>query len=248
MSVGKHDQDNAQILCAEKINGNWQPSNSVTLRRNSTEALILLLRCAITGEIPEGDCLRDLDLSALYTLAEKHSVTGATNIGLESAGIRDDRFREAYAKTVRKVMAMETDKRKLLSILEDHGIWYVLLKGAILKDDYPRLGMRDMTDYDILYDEEHSKDVRKILTGMGYIVEEYDMHNVDSYIKPPTRRFEMHRKLFPSFSDDHYAYYKDIKQRLIKDTGNNYGWHFSRQDLYVYLLAHEYKHYMTAGR
>ena len=57
----------------------------------------------------------------------------------------------------------------------------------------------------------------------------------------------MHRKLFPSFSDDHYAYYKDIKQRLIKDTGNNYGWHFSRQDLYVYLLAHEYKHYMTAG-
>ena len=144
-------------------------------------------------------------------------------------------------------MAMETDKRKLLSILEDHGIWYVLLKGAILKDDYPRLGMRDMTDYDILYDEEHSKDVRKILTGMGYIVEEYDMHNVDSYIKPPTRRFEMHRKLFPSFSDDHYAYYKDIKQRLIKDTGNNYGWHFSREDLYVYLLAHEYKHYMTAG-
>lgn len=244
----KLDPENAQNLCSKRISKDKQPSNSAVIKKGGcTETLILLLRCAVTGEEPAMDALKDLDLSALYALAERHSLVGATNIGLESIGIRDDRFREAYAKTLRKVLSMEADKRKLLSSLEEHGIWYMPLKGAVLKDDYPRLGMREMTDYDILYDEGHSKEVQKILTGMGYTVEEYDMHNVDSYIKPPTRRFEMHRKLFPAFSDEHYTYYKDVKQRLVKDTGNNYGWHFSREDLYVYLLAHEYKHWLAGG-
>ena len=235
LSGKKQEQENMQGLGEVNRNG------------NSAGALILLLRCAITGEKPETDCLQNSDLSALYALAERHSLAGATNIGLESIGIRDDRFREAYGKTVRKVLSMETDMRKLLSRLEEHGIWYMPLKGAILKDYYPRIGMREMTDYDILYDEKHSDDVRTILTDMGYKVEEFDMHNVDSYIKPPTRRFEMHRQLFPTFSDEHYTYYKDVKQRLVKDTGNRFGWHFSREDLYVYLMAHEYKHYLAGG-
>ena len=235
------------ILNTREMSGNT-PFFSASLKGGkSAAALILLLRCAITGEKPDMDCLEGLDLSALYSLAERHSLAAATNIGLEYIGIQDTHFREAYAKALRKVLSLETDKHKLLFMMEEQGIWYMPLKGAVLKDVYPRIGMREMSDYDILYDAERDEDVRKILTGMGYIVEEYDVHSVDSYVKPPVCRFEMHRKLIPPHMDNIYKYYHDIKSRLVKDEGNGFGWHFLQEDFYVYLLVHEYKHYMAGG-
>ena len=38
-----------------------------------------------------------------------------------------------------------------------------------------------------------------------------------------------------------------MKSRLIKDAGNNYGYHFSPEDFYMYMTAHEYKHYSSEG-
>ena len=211
-------------------------------------ALTALARSAVTGETPDRGVLEDIDLQELYALAQRHTLLGAVSAGLELAGIRDNGFREAGAKALRKVLSLETDQTALLKQLDALGIWYMPLKGAVLKYDYPRLGLREMSDCDILYDETHASDVRRILLEMGYTVDEYNMHNVDSYEKPPVCRFEMHRKLFSPYLDDRlFEYYKDVKQRLIKDEGNHSGWHFSSEDFYVYLLAHEYKHYMTGG-
>ena len=49
------------------------------------------------------------------------------------------------------------------------------------------------------------------------------------------------------YDEKFYEYYAEVKSRLIKDDGNNYGYHFSPEDFYVYMTAHEYKHYSVGG-
>ena len=60
--------------------------------------------------------------------------------------------------------------------------------------------------------------------------------------------FELHRGLFGTTHEEKlYRYYKDVKSRLVKDEGNNYGFHFTDEDFYLYTIAHEYKHYSIRG-
>lgn len=65
------------------------------------------------------------------------------------------------------------------------------LKGSILKDWYPKFGMREMADNDILFDASKRKEVKAIFQGRGYTVKEYDKSNHDAYEKPPIYNFEI---------------------------------------------------------
>lgn len=218
------------------------------LLRKNTKDLIYLAKCAVSGEVPDSQRVAEMDLKQIFALAKKHSLAAVTACGLETASVHDQDFSEALGKNIRKIVSLDLDRVQITQRLESEGIWHMPLKGSILKDCYPRLGMREMSDCDILYDEACAGQVKKIMTELGYIIDEYDMHNVDSYEKPPVCRFEMHRKLFSPYQDDRlYDYYKDVKSRLIRDDGTQYGYHFCLNDFYLYLLAHEYKHYMSGG-
>ena len=55
----------------------------------------------------------------------------------------------------------------------------------------------------------------------------------------------MHRSLFdPRQEEKLYEYYKDVEKRLLGDGCEK---HFCPEDFYLYLTAHEYKHYSTEG-
>ena len=58
----------------------------------------------------------------------------------------------------------------------------------------------------------------------------------------------MHHQLFGAMQGKQFAdYYLDVKNRLLKDEGNSFGWHFSPEDFYLYLIVHEYKHHSGGG-
>ena len=58
----------------------------------------------------------------------------------------------------------------------------------------------------------------------------------------------MHNALFGEYhKSELFNYYRSVKDRLIKDPDNNFGYHFSANDLYIYITAHEYKHYSRGG-
>ena len=42
-------------------------------------------------------------------------------------------------------------------------------------------------------------------------------------------------------------YYKNVKERLIKDEDNSFGYHFRDEDFYIYIITHAYKHYNGSG-
>lgn len=215
--------------------------------RGVYEDLVYLSRCAVNGEKPDvqkiGSSSEDL-----YEAAEKHMLTSAVGMALDSAGIRNENFIKAVAAAQRRNALLDADRTKVLAAMEEAGIWYMPLKGVILKDMYPRYGMRQMGDNDILFDPARRADVRTIMEKLGFSVVEYEKDNHDIYFKKPVSNFEMHVYLIDGqLNNQLMTYYLNVKDRLLKDEDNLYGYHFSDNDFYLFLLAHEYKHYMQGG-
>ena len=216
--------------------------------RNAVDAVIRLCACAVNGEVPDGEWAKGLDLALLYKAAKHHLLTAIVGYALESTGIHGHAFMQAKAKATRKLGLMDAEMAVLFERLEEAGIWYAPLKGTVLKDYYPAYGLRQMADHDILFDEGYAEEVKSILEDMGFTSEHFGAGNHDCYYKEPVCNFEMHRSLFGKGHETKLQeYYSDVKARLLPDDGSKYGYHFSPEDFYIYMIAHEYKHYSAGG-
>ena len=216
--------------------------------RRSAEDMIALTACALNGTVPDRALTERLNLPQLFEVCQAHNLTACAAYALESAGVKSSDFSQAKEKAIRKNILLDAERIKILHALEEAQIWYMPLKGAILKDWYPKLGMRQMTDNDILCDSTKRAKIRDIMYGMGFTCEEYGKGKDDAYKKPPVYNMEMHAELFMITQDKRlYDYYADVKSRLLPDENSSYGYHFTREDFYLYMIAHEYKHYTYSG-
>ena len=217
--------------------------------RAASMDVVYLAACAVNGIVPDATRVEMMDLNRLYKAADRHLLTGITAMALESVRVKDEMFTQAKGKAIRKVLAFDVERSAVLAKLEDAGIWYMPLKGSVLKSLYPKLGMRQMSDNDILYDACKTPEVRTIMEGLGFFTDSsFGQGNHDQYYKLPVCNFEMHRSLFASGHEKRFVdYYQDVKSRLILDEGSRYSYHFSDEDFYIYMLCHEYKHFFGAG-
>ena len=207
--------------------------------------MIYLVSCAVKESVPEKSRVESMNLPLLHTVAGYHLLTAAVAYALESAGIHDPAFTQSKAKAMRKIALMDTDMAEIFTRMEEAEIWYMPLKGTILKEYYPQFGMREMADHDILFDAGRADDVRHIMKELGFRVEEFGTAHHDVYFKEPVSNFEMHRLLFgPGLYEKLYEYYRDVEARLLGDGCEK---HFSPEDFYIYMTAHEYKHYADMG-
>ena len=106
--------------------------------------LIYLLSCAVNDITPDNARVQAMDLERLYRLTKFHTVRAAVCIALKRAGVQDKQFDQAYKKAVRKNIYLDMERTAILSDFEQQGIWYMPLKGSVLKDLYPENGMREM--------------------------------------------------------------------------------------------------------
>lgn len=216
-------------------------------RKNAYD-MIYLTACAVNGKVPKKERVEKIDKEKLFEVSETHILTAAVAYALESVGVKENNFTQAKEKSVRKNIIMDMERSKILARLEKEKIWYMPLKGSIIKDWYPKLGMRQMSDNDILCADERRKDVKYLMEDLGFVCQHYEVGNDDTYYKEPVCNFEMHNELFRVNHDEKlYNYYKNIKEKLVKDSGNEYGYHFRNEDFYLYMMSHDYKHYMRGG-
>lgn len=210
--------------------------------------LIYLLSCAVNEIAPDKEKVAAMDLERLYQFTEWHTLRAAVHIALRSAGVNNKSFLDAYNKAVRKNTMLDLEREDIFDTFEQHGIWYLPLKGSILKELYPEIGMREMADNDVLYDSSKQSDVKDIMLAKGYTAESVGITHHDVYMKPPVLNFELHTELFGSAHiEPLYQYYADTKRLMLKNENNNYGYHLSDEDFYVYMTAHEYKHFSGSG-
>jgi len=219
----------------------------VQYRKNAYKMIYLTI-CSLRGTVPKKEKLQDIDYESLLYVCEEHSLSSAVGYALESAGVKNYDFIQAKEKAVRKEILLDMWRNKVTAELEKKGIWYMTLKGALLKSHYPKTGMRQMSDNDILFDPDFREEVKDIMLGLDFVCDHYGKGAVDTYFKEPVCNFEMHIDLYSEIlSDNIYNYYRNVKDRLLKDDGNNYGWHFSDEDFYIYMIVHEYKHFFHGG-
>ena len=210
--------------------------------------LMYLIRCVLNDKIPAKEKLDKMNLSGVFAVAKAHSLTAIAAYALESAGIYDNAFEEEKNKAIRKEIILDAEREKVLAELGKAGIWYMPLKGIIIKDLYPQIGMRQMCDNDILFNKSKIEMLKQLMISIGFIMQHDDFGHDIVFTKPPLSNFEMHTALFGVGHDEVMnKYYDNIECRLIKDENNNYGYHFSLEDFYVFMIAHEHKHYNLGG-
>lgn len=213
---------------------------------STADDVIYLASCEVNRIVPESERVSAMDLDEVYSLASHHMITAAIAFALERVGFKDKRSANAIATAMRKTAIFEKAWGEIKQNLEDAHIWYMPLKGALLKEMYPKYGMREFSDHDILFDESRAGDVKAIMEKLGFSSIHFGYGNNDAYHKAPCLNFEMHRTLFGARHDEKlYEYYKNVEERLLHGTG--YERSFSSEDFYIYFLAHEYKHFAGGG-
>lgn len=188
-----------------------------------------------------------MDLDALYEFASFHQMTALIAAALAAAGVEDPRFKQEQAKSIRKNLLLDYDRKVITDALEKAGIWYMPLKGVVLREYYPQSWMRQMSDNDILFDAKRADEVKTIMETQGFTTVHFGTGHQDDYQKPPVSHFEMHRMLFASTVSEErlYTYYRDIERKLIAVSGCER--RFTDEDFYIYMVAHEYKHFYWNG-
>lgn len=107
---------------------------------NKTEQDILyLVSCALHQTKPN---VEGMDFEKISKMAMSHTISSMVCMALESAGIKVDVLMDQKNKAIRKVMLLDSEREKIFSLFEKAGIWYLPLKGVILKEMYPVYGMR----------------------------------------------------------------------------------------------------------
>jgi len=216
---------------------------------NLQYSMVYLAACGVNKSKPEQKQLEGLNLEELYRLSKFHSLDALVGMMVKQTGMSvPGSWEEKILKAVRKNLLFDVERTKLLAFFEEKGIWYMPMKGILLKDLYPEVGMRQMADNDILFDDAFTSDVQEYMESQGYSAEHVGRSNHDVYKKAPVYNFELHRALYGEFHPQEWVtYYANVKERLVRTEGTSYGYHFTDEDFYVYMVTHEYKHYKGSG-
>lgn len=144
-----------------------------------------------------------------------------------------------------RALAMKSELEEIEKDLEKEQIKYMLLKGSVIRNYYPQQKMRQMSDFDILYDISDRNKLLKIMADNGYELKS-DGGNSDDFMKAPYYTFEFHHALFK----DVYGFCPDFSfvwDRAKPDKKIPCRYTMSCEDLYIHSIAHMYKHYIFGG-
>ena len=183
--------------------------------------VINAIRSYVNGE--EMDQAFCSNLAGAYQICKKHNLTALMAEVLDRTDVDKrspiyQRWQMEKNQAVYKNVLMDVEREEIIAFFEEKNIWYLLLKGLIIREYYPNPALREMSDNDILVDRKYMKDIYDFMVGRGYSIKGYGTSNHDEYLKKPAYNFEMHRALFDK-----------------------------EEDFYIYFMVHTYKHYASGG-
>ncbi len=141
-----------------------------------------LLRELIFAEIRENEfhrdlCLKNINGNLFIAKAFREGLAGVVFYYLKKYGLQDrvsykdyQCLSSSYSANVKKNMLTLGHAKWVLSKFNQAGLPFIVLKGlSLLEHDYPSLGMRDMSDIDILIKKDDLLEVDHCLFLMGYL-------------------------------------------------------------------------------
>ncbi len=215
------------------------------------DTFIYLLACAVNEEKPDFDRVKNVNLKELFHHSKRHSVVAMVAYALEEAGFEKEKiaeFIEEKDKSIRKNILYKNELNEICELLSENKIWHMPLKGALLMDLYPKIGMRQMADLDIYFDKTYAEKVTEFMLSRGYTAVNLKDEMHDVYQKPPFFDIEMHKLLVSKYSPPAVAdYYNKDYNKKLKTNHDEYHCEFSSEDYYIYMICHLAKHYFQGG-
>lgn len=159
---------------------------------------------------------------------------------------RFETYQARYDKRLVKALNQSYELKHLEDLLNSEKIAHLFLKGAFLRNSYPRPELREMSDIDILIPADREADALRLVKNDGYQMQEKltTSYNTEHF-KPPYQIIELHTQLVPT-DGPYFAYYEHIWDRIHPDKTKP-DIEFSLEEQYIYLIVHMAKHYFHAG-
>lgn len=210
------------------------------------KGITMLLRSGITGEhlVLPGD----FELAQAYDVLCRHSVAplayhGALNCGIgQTEPVMQKLFRLYYTALVRSERQIRT-LEELFSLLEEHKIAFMPLKGCNMKKLYPAPELRAMGDADILIHPEDHDRIAPLMEEAGL---RFDSENEHVFVwRSDALYAELHKSMIPPDDEDYYAYY-GTGWRLARKGGTSRH-DLSAEDAYLFMFTHFARHYRFSG-
>lgn len=213
------------------------------------EYLAELVHAQLEGRNPK-DIPEGIQVSDIRAIARSNHMAYLLEGALLKAKNLPEEYKEAFRKDVMgsllKTMAQVSELQELEKRFEQKGIISQPMKGARMKFIYPAPEMREMSDIDILIRKDSMPEAEKVLKEMGYTLLESVKHH-DVYKKDPFMVIEAHRSMYDKTVDtNQYEYFQDFSRAVCR-TGCTYTYDFTKDDFYIYMIAHMAKHFYAMG-
>lgn len=187
----------------------------------------------------------ELDWQEIYRLAKKNMVIGSVADGVKATECADgvkNAFAKESARVLKRQILFDAARDEIFAQFDAQGVAYMQLKGKYFSSLYPRYGMREFSDNDILVKDFERRKIDGIFSGLGYAADHRSSVH-DSYQKEPIYNFEIHKKLFsggrfPEIGE----YFSGVWERAVKISDERNEYCMTNEDLYLYALSHAYKH------
>ncbi|MBR5273056.1 MAG: nucleotidyltransferase family protein [Clostridia bacterium] len=218
----------------------------------TSKYIISLLRSVLNGSTVQ-EYTRDIDWEYFLTVAKEHHIENILFYALKKIEIKPPKFVLDYinAEHVKSVMRTATQQGEIEHIIDNFNnnkIRFLALKGYFIKNYYPSSDMRYMSDFDVFIDMQNAAKVREILENIGYTFELCGKVH-DNYVKRPVMHIEVHKYLMDDDMKTIAEYYDsfDAFGKGEHSTDTPYEYTLSKDDFYIYMIAHFAKHYLTYG-
>lgn len=213
---------------------------------NICDCILALIGSALTGkacEVPH-----DTDWVSVFKASYQHKILPIVYYGIINSSLEfdakeiflDNTLISAYNQHV-QLLAYEEISKKFAKNSIDH----IPLKGAVVKDLYPKSEMRVMGDIDILVKEDSYDSACAVMEKLGYTKGDVT-ENVTAYVKKPNLCFEIHKHLVSNEDTDYADYLYGVWDRALA-TDKEHIYKLSNEDLLIFIFLHLTKHYKLGG-
>lgn len=220
-------------------------------RQEDIYYLFSMIRYGLSGGEPP-TAPAGADWEYLYRICRSHKIEEMVCYAAEKLPETDrppaeimEKLESTWEKATAKEAVQYFSLEELLDAFEEAGVDCMPLKGALLKQFYPRPDIRKMADLDILYKREQEEKVDEILLGKGYVCAHKSKYDT-VYFRKPYMNVEMHHALVEK-GEQGADYYKNVWERLGTINGKNHIYGFSWEDYYIYMITHAAKHMGNGG-
>lgn len=215
--------------------------------KREVEYFIHLLCAAINGFEPRAE--QGVNYSALLELANKHQVYNIIfPIIQDNPNVPKEekkKFRDYNLSEISRMVFVNKEREEVFNFFDKNNIDYMPLKGLEIRNYYPKISMRQMSDNDILVDIKYRDVILEYMKKHGYKVTSTGRQS-DDYFKPPYSTFEFHRELFFN-ENDFCPDFGDLWSKAARDEEHSNMYHMDAEDVYIYSVSHMYKHFTSSG-